>query len=135
MAFYALGVKPLITELASIVDPSACKQIWYADDSTTAGKLDEIKKWWNFLCVRGPQYGYHSEPSKTVLIVKEDCVVMAKQMFKGCGIQVTSKGEHHLGAVLGTEEFRKSYVKDKVEKWVQDVEQLSEIGKDDPQAA
>ena len=60
---------------------------------------------------------------------------MAKQLFKGTGITITSEGERHLGAVIGTEDFHESYVMDKVSRWVKDIEELSEIGKDDPQSA
>ena len=47
MALYALGIKPLVDTLAEEIDPETCKQSWYADDSSAAGKLLEIRKWWN----------------------------------------------------------------------------------------
>ena len=43
--------------------------------------------------------------------------------------------ERHLGAVLGSEDFHRSYVANKISKWVQDVEQLSQIGREEPQVA
>ena len=58
MAFYALGIKPLIDNLADSVNPDVCKQAWYADDSSAAGRLVEIRKWWDILCAAGPKYGY-----------------------------------------------------------------------------
>ena len=35
---------------------------------------------------------------------------------------------------MGSEEFKESYVKGKIEKWIIDVEELARIAKDEPQA-
>ena len=84
----------------------------------------------------GPKYGYHPKPSKTVLIVKDHLLASeAKRIFNGTGIKLSLEGERHLGAVLGSDNFRELYVKGKVSKWMKDVEQLSEIAKEEPQAA
>ena len=112
-----------------------CKQSWYADDSSAAGQLEEMKKWWSTLCDVGPKYGYFPLPSKTVLIVKKEFERKACEIFAGTGVKITTSGERHMGAVIGTTEFKKEYVKGKVEKWIQDIEELATIAKDDPQAA
>ena len=39
-----------------------------------------------------------------------------------------------MGAVIGSESFKLEYVRNKVSKWVRDVEVLSEIAEDEPQA-
>ena len=57
MAFYALGVKPLIDELAKVINKELCQQSWFADDSNALGKLQEIKAWWLKLTDIGPKYG------------------------------------------------------------------------------
>ena len=44
MAMYAIGTKPLLDKLMSVVDKQICKQVWYADDSSAGGKMNEIKK-------------------------------------------------------------------------------------------
>ena len=49
MDMYAIGTKPLLAELGAMVDPEICKQAWYADDSGCAGKILEMKKWWDVL--------------------------------------------------------------------------------------
>ena len=38
-----------------------------------------------------------------------------------------------MGAALGSEEFKELYVSNKVQKWVQDVEELAKIASDEPQ--
>ena len=40
-----------------------------------------------------------------------------------------------MGEMVGSERFKDEYVSNKVEKWVQDIEQLSNIAKDEPQSA
>ena len=110
--------------------------MWYADDATAIGKLKGMKDWWDTLCAMGPGYGYYPKPSKTVLIIKNPQLKKAAQdTFQGTGIKISCDGERHLGAVLGTDNFREKYVQDKVSKWVKDVEELTLIGEDDPQLA
>ena len=50
-------------------------------------------------------------------------------------IEITSDGQRHLGAAIGTLAFREQFVKKKVEKWVKDVEKLAQFAEDEPQAA
>ena len=56
-------------------------------------------------------------------------------MFSRTDIKITLHGERHLGAVIGSDTFREEYVSNKVSGWVKDVEELSEIAKEDPQLA
>ena len=135
MGLYGLGIKPLIDNLAEVIDIEKCIQVWYADDSSASGELEEMKKWWDRLCSIGPKYGYHPLPSKTVLIVKEEQKQKAVEIFGGTQVQITTKGERHMGAVVGSEQFKKQYVENKVSKWVQDVQALAEVAGDEPQAA
>ena len=71
MGMYAVAIRPLINRLCEVIDQSKCKQVWYADDSASAGKITEMKKWWDELGRSGPKYGYNPKPSKTILILKE----------------------------------------------------------------
>jgi hypothetical protein len=59
----------------------------------------------------------------------------AKKIFAGTGVEISTNGERHLGAVLGTQMFREAYVSKKVKKWVQDIEELSDIAIEEPQSA
>ena len=136
MALYALGVRPLTDTLAENTDKEKCKQSWYADDSSAAGQLEEIKKWWEKLCDEGPKYGYYPKASKTVLILKDESLrTKAKKLFEDSGMMITCEGERHLGAVIGSDDFRKRYVSDKVAKWGEDVTELAKIAIEEPQAA
>ena len=92
----------------------------------------EMRKLWDVLCKGGPSYGYFPLPAKTVLIVKHEYKELALEAFEGTGVKITTEGERHMGAVIGSETFKELYVKEKVER-VRDVEELAEIAKDEPQ--
>ena len=57
----------------------------------------------------------------------------AQQLFNPTndphGVQITAKGKRHLGAVLGSIEFREEYIRNEVSKWTDDIKSLSEIAK------
>ena len=111
MAVYALGVKPLIDTLAEKVEPDDCKQVWYADDNTTAGSLTGLKKWCNVLDEAGPKYDYFPKPCKSMLILKSPYLQQdASKIFEGSGVKIEIDRERHLGAVIGSEKYRKEYV-------------------------
>ena len=55
--------------------------------------------------------------------------------MKYSGITIGLEGERHLGAVVGNSDFKKKYVQNKIEKWIQDINQLSEIAVNEPQLA
>ncbi|KAL5262366.1 hypothetical protein ACHWQZ_G007921 [Mnemiopsis leidyi] len=139
MAFYAISTLPIIRSLANQeFDPvtETFKQAWFADDASAAGKLMGILKWWNKLVDIGPKYGYFPNPSKCVLIVKNESMrEMANEIFGKYGIQITTRGQRHLGAIVGTPEYREEYIKKKIQEWKEDVKTLASIAKAEPQGA
>ena len=44
MAMYALAIVPLVSQLHGL-----CKHVWFADDGTESGKLEDLRKWWDNL--------------------------------------------------------------------------------------
>ena len=131
MPVYALGSIPLFNALWS----SDTKQVAYADDLTAGGKLKPLLNWWRSLSSLGPKAGYFPKASKSWLIVKPEMYDLAKELFTGTSINVTADGKRHLGAVLGTLQYRQLYVKSKVDEWVQQLTVLSEFAKFYPQSA
>ena len=131
MAMYAVAITPLIKSLEN----DEIKQVWFADDATAGGSLTGLRKWWDILVERGPDYGYHPNPLKTNVVVREESATNAKEVFKGTNISITEQGKRHLGAALGTRSFVESYVKAKVSEWVNAVERLSSIAHTQPHAA
>ena len=86
--------------------------------------------------ISGPKFGYFPKPSKTILIVKDPShLPFAEETFADTGVKITVDGERHLGAVIGSDQFRENFVQQKISNWIDDVKHLSEIGKDEPQLA
>ena len=131
MAMYAIAITPLIRSL----EDEETKQVWFADDATAGGSLLGLRRWWDRLVERGPAYGYHPNPAKTCLVVKEEKVEMAKEVFQGTGISVTEEGKRHLGAAIGTQPFVERYVMQRVSEWVNAIERLSTFAHTQPHAA
>ena len=66
--------------------------------------------------------------SKSWLIVKlEELADEANRVF-GDKVNITTEGQRHLGAVIGSQEFKDQYCREKVEA-------LSEIARSQPHAA
>ena len=134
MSFYALGIAPMIEVLRAKVQK--VKNVALADDITGAGKLTQLKIWWDLLITEGLKYGYYVNESKSWLIAKnEETQDNAKTLFKDTQIKFTADGKRHLGAALGSNSFREAYVKEKVKVWCDEVEKLSEFAKSQPHAA
>ena len=131
---YAISLQPLISLLHN---RCTAKQCWFADDTTGAGPLEEVKQWWDDLREAGPPLGYYPNSKKCWLVVKPEKEGRAKEMFAGTGhgINITTEGRKHLGAVLGSRSYLEQYVGGKVEDWVGDVTRLAEFARSQPQAS
>ena len=130
MGMYALAVLPMIDQLQS-----QSKQIWFADDATGSGLVDNVYKWWDTLNSVGPDYGYFPQPAKTWLLVKDNKVDRAKQLFSSTGVNITTEGRKVLGAALGTQSFVNEYLDKKVRTWTEEVITLAHIASTQPHAA
>ena len=111
------------------------RQAAYADDLMGSGTIDELKIWWDLVIRVGPFIGYYAKPSKSWLIVKPGYLEYAKRVFARSGLQITTDGQRHLGAVVGSEQYRAEYVKMKIDGWIEEVEKLGEVARVDPHAA
>ncbi len=133
MPTYAQGIFPLLSCLSEPErDGNKARQSAYADDLTGSGTIDELKIWWDLVIKYGPCVGYTAKPSKSWLIVKEEHLEYAKSIFTGTGLQITTEGQRHLGAVIGTEAFKKEFVEKKVDEWIEELKELEKIAKVDP---
>ena len=110
--------------------------MWLADDATAAGKISDLKEWWKAVIVEGEKYGYYVKPEKSWLILKNpERKPETEDLFADSPINITTAGKRHLGAALGTDEFKSSYIDDKVSEWCKRLQKLSEIAKSQPHAA
>ena len=134
MPFYGISVKPIITKLRQAV-PNVF-QVWLADDATGAGNLNELKKWWDLIVKEGEKFGYFVKPSKSWLILKNpEKLNETKALFESSPINITTAGKRHLGASLGSNDFKQEYIDEKVQKWCGRIQKLSEIAKSQPHVA
>jgi hypothetical protein len=129
MPFYVLSVVPLIRQLRGDFT-----QAWYADDAQAAGRLMAIREWWNPIIEKGPAYGYHANPTKTILVMKPKHIGEAKRIFEDSGIIIT-EGTRDLGSAVGSNRTQREYVQKKVSQWCAQMELLSKIATASPQAA
>jgi hypothetical protein len=161
MAIYAIGISPLLQEVSGArahqtvqtttndnvsidsettsasIDceaPSTVKIVAYADDLSASGSLHHLRQWWSKLSVAGEKYGYYPNPSKSCLIVKNEKMDEAKKIFQNM-MQITSEGARHLGASIGSPEFKRNYIQEKVETWTQEITKLSKFAETQPHAA
>ena len=81
------------------------------------------------------KYDYLVNVSKSWLIVKSDVLGdEAKRVF-GDEVNVTTEGQRHLGAVIGSQEFKDQYCREKILRWKGELKALSEIARSQPHAA
>ena len=56
-------------------------------------------------------------------------------LFSDTKINVTTEGKRHLGAVIGSNDFRKKYLNEQVTEWCSGLKILSKFAKSQPEAA
>ena len=136
MALYAISTKPLLDcVISQMINYSSVKNVAYADDLNGTGELNDLLEWWKCVCDYGPVIGYFTKPSKSWLVVKPELADEAEKIFMGTQINVTVEGRKHLGAAIGSEEYKTKFMKAKIIEWVDEIRNLSQIAKIDPHAA
>ena len=58
-----------------------------------------------------------------------------KGFFENTAVQISTNGQRHLGAAIGTQELIEAYVSRKVSKWVNEIENLTKMAHTHPHAA
>ena len=136
MPMYAIGIKPLLYTIIQVNgnERVQIKHIAFADDLTGAGKLENLRKWWDLINTFGKYIGYDANPGKSWLIVKANYSEEATKCFANTGINITTEGKRHLGAVIGNGSFKNEYVKSKIDEWVEELKYLTKIAKIEPHA-
>ena len=133
MPWFSLNSVTIIEQLVA-TDPSV-KQVWLADDATAGGKLWNLNGWYKRLNEIGTKYGYHINKKKCWLILKSESKIEEAKAIFGDTINITTEGQRHLRAVIGSKQFKGQYCKEKVKKWENGLQKLCDIAKSEPQAA
>ena len=97
LAFYQCFTFCLISFLTNDFQT---REVAFTYDFTVAGKLAEIKIFWDKLATIGPKYGYFPKSIKSYLIVKQNCLKDAKIILTDTNINVTTDERKHLGAII-----------------------------------
>ena len=138
MGFYAISTLPSIESLqnTNLYDSEVDKvtQAWFADDSSAAGNLMVYSNGGISYQILGLNLVIFLTLASVRCVKDEDMKLKAK-IFQRQGIEITTKGKRHLGAVVGSQEFKKEYLEEKVNSWIEDVKLLSDIAKSEPQCA
>ena len=133
MPWYSVNTSIMIQSLR--LNVPEVKQVWLADDSAGGGRLINLYSWYKHLEEEGKKFGYLVNGPKCWLIVKsQELAKEARQIF-GKEVNITTEGKHHLGAVIGSKDYKDEYCRDKVQRWRQDITSLAEIAKSQPHAA
>ena len=137
MGACALGILPLLQFLLDFISINElnAKEVAFADDFTIACKISSTKDYWSQLTCLGTNYGYFPKASKSYLIVKENQLPHATTLFHNSNVNITVEGKRHLGAIVGTEIYKREYADDLVKDWNSQLRILSTIAESQPQAA
>ena len=135
LAIYVIALIPLFKYLATCYSERDPKMVAFADNLTSSGRLSKLRSWVKFLLDISRKYGSFPKPSKTILIVKHEYESKAAEIFDDTNIKITSSGQRYLGAVIGSELYRKEYIEDIVSEWGDELLSLTRIAEIQPQAA
>ena len=113
MGIYAIGITPLIQAITT----ESVKHVAFADDLCGAGKIHNVKIWWDKVCYFGPLIGYHPNPQKSWLITKDKMLDKATSEFKNTGLNITKDGRKHLGSIIGTASYKDQFISEKINTW------------------
>ena len=130
LLWYSVNTSIMIQSLRT--STPGVKQVWLTDDSAGGGRIVPLYNWYSHLNQEGKRYGYQVNGSKSWLIVKSEVLAdEAKRVF-GDEVNITTEGQRHLGAVIGSQEFKDQYCREKVLGWKGELEALSEIARSQP---
>ena len=127
MPWYSVNTSIIIQSLR--LSRPDVKQVWLADDSAGGGKIPSLYSWYVALCKEGMTYGYHVNGSKSWLIVKSQILASEAEQGFGSTVNITTEGKRHLGGVIGSTDYKEEYCNEKVNKWREEIEVLSDIAK------
>ena len=93
-----------------------------------------LYNWYNHLSREGKKYGYLVNGSKSCLIVKSDVLADGAKRVFGDEVNITTEGQRLFVAVIGSQEFKGQYSREKVLGWKGELKALSEIARSEPHA-
>lgn len=87
------------------------KQAWF-NDATACDRIDELFEWFiKNLKKLGSAFWYFIDSHKSWIIVKEDHLATAKQLFEGTGLNFTTEGRRLPETVIAIKPMPESTMK------------------------
>ena len=133
MPWYSVNTSIMIQSLRLHVPE--VKQVCLADDSAGDGRIEDLYRWYKYLCEEGKKYGCLVNGSKSWLIVNSQELADDAERVFGDEIYITTEGKRNLGAVIGSKEYKDQYCAEEVQGWKEGISTLAEINKRQPHAA
>ena len=112
MPWYSVNTTIMIQSLRTYT-PNV-KQEWLTDDSAGGGRILPLYNWYKHLCQAGKKYGYIVNGSKRWMIVKSQTLADEAARVFGSEVNITTEGQRHVGAVIGSKDYKDQYCENKV---------------------
>lgn len=100
MAIHSISTTSLLYLLMNVFDRKTTFTYATADDITSGGKIENLRKWWKFLSSYDLLFGYYSQSHKSLTVMKEVQRQPAKGQFYNININVAIAGKQHIGTDL-----------------------------------
>ncbi|KAI0981680.1 hypothetical protein GJ496_003108 [Pomphorhynchus laevis] len=82
-------------------------QKWYADDCACVVTITDLEATWKEIIRIGPKFGFHINPSKCVLLIKNESRLDEISATNLKDITIKSHGVNYLGSFNGSKEYMK----------------------------
>jgi hypothetical protein len=123
MILYGVTLLPLIKKLKRMF--KELFQPWYADDSTAAGPLQQVKDYLIQLKKLGEPYGYYVRPDKSVLVTPSASLSTAHAVFHHLPLKKITTGYRFLGGFIGEQSAFTPWLESKINMWEDHIQELS----------
>ena len=100
------------------------------------GNYEQLAKFFHRLMAIGPRYGYFPEETKSILIVKKDDAERAKLFCTENNLNFKVKhGHRYLGGFVGEKDLESTWLKEKVNAWMEAVDSIAKLAPHASQSA
>ena len=107
MPWYSVSTRVIIDHLRQTHRTE--RQVWLADDAAGTGSIKDPSEWYDALNEYGRKMGYFVNGRKGWLILKDESMMATATEYFGEKVSITSGGQRHLRAVIGTQDYKDQY--------------------------
>ena len=110
MIVYGIGILALVKNLKREIPDVT--QPWYADAAGYLGTFERLETYFDSLTRQGPVWGYHPEPTKSVLLVLPENLEAGIFFRERHGFRVCM-GARYLGGYIGDDKSKQNWLKER----------------------